>query len=173
VRIGGRDVQTDPAARGLIGLVSHQSLLYEDLTARENLRFAAALHGIAGAEQRVRDALDTAGLTAVADRRTGTFSRGMIQRLTIARATLHAPVLLLLDEPFTGLDAPAAQLLRRRMAAERAAGRAVLCVTHEPAEAWHEATRIVVLIAGKVVIDQPRPTDLERFRRDYQELLRQ
>jgi heme exporter protein A len=171
VRVGNLDLHADPEARGAIGFLSHQTLVYDDLTARENLRFAAALHGLDGADQRVQQALDAVGLAHRADVRAGTFSRGMSQRLAIARATLHAPPVLLLDEPFTGLDSPAATALRERLAAERAGGRVLICVTHEPAEVWEIATRVVVIRGGRIVLDTPRPPDLEAFRVTYAGLL--
>lgn len=167
VLIAGRDVHADPGARAQLGLLSHQALVYDDLTARENLRFAAALHGLDAVEQTVQDALEAVGLTRGADSRVAGFSRGTLQRLAIARATLHRPALLLLDEPFTGLDAASANDLRHRITAERTAGRGVICVTHEPGEAWLPATRIVVLSAGRVVLDIPRPDSLEEFRVAY------
>lgn len=171
VRVAGLDLHADPAGRGTIGFLSHQSLLYDDLTARENLRFAAAMYGLDGAEARVQRALEAVGLSDRADSRAGTFSRGMAQRLAIARATLHEPPVLLLDEPFTGLDVPGSNALRQRMAAECAAGRTLVCVTHEPAEVWSIATRIVVLKAGKVVFDAPRPEGIDGFRITYDRLL--
>ncbi|MEP6590321.1 MAG: heme ABC exporter ATP-binding protein CcmA [Gemmatimonadota bacterium] len=167
VRVAGRDVHAEPSSRSALGLLSHQSFLYDDLTARENLRFAAALHGLNGVDSLVEDAIEAMGLARFADRPVAGFSRGTQQRLAIARATLHQPSLLLLDEPFTGLDAHSAGELRSRIAAERAAGRAVVCVTHEPGEAWLPATRVVALAGGRVVLDQPRPDSLEEFRVAY------
>lgn len=164
VRIAGRDLLRDPAARGAVGFLSHQTLLYEDLTPRENLRFAAALHGLDDAERRIAEALDRAGLAARADTVVRGFSRGMLQRLALSRATLHAPPVLLLDEPFTGLDGPAAADLRLRVAARRDAGDAVIAVTHDPGELWTAADRVVVLQAGRIVSDEARPADLAAFR---------
>ena len=167
IRVAGRDVHADPSARAGLGLLSHHAFVYDDLTARENLRFAGALHGLHDVESRVQDALDAVGLTRWADSIVAGFSRGTLQRLAIARSTLHQPTLLLLDEPFTGLDATAAVDLRHRISAERAGGRAVVCVTHEPGEAWLPATRVVVLAAGRLVLDVPRPDSLEEFRVAY------
>jgi heme exporter protein A len=171
VRVRDLDLHADPEARGAIGFLSHQTLVYDDLTARENLRFAAALHGLDGVEQRVQRALDDVGLAHRAEARAGTFSRGMSQRLAIARATLHGPPVLLLDEPFTGLDTPGADALRARLAVERDSGRVLVCVTHEPAEVWEIATRVVVLRGGRIVLDTPRPADLAAFRSTYAGLL--
>lgn len=166
VTVAGRDLWRDPSARRAVGFLSHHAFVYDDLTARENLRFAAALHGLDGVESRIDAALDAAGLTRRADATVAGFSRGMLQRLAIARATLHDPALLLLDEPFTGLDAPAGDALRERLAALRA-GRALVCVTHEPSELWTLASRVVVLVGGRVVLDAPRPESLDAFRATY------
>lgn len=171
IEIAGRDVHADPDARRPLGLLSHQSFLYEDLTARENLRFAAELHGLDSVSSRVEAALADARLTSRADSRVFGFSQGMLQRLAIARATMHGPTLLLLDEPFTSLDAAAARTLRERVLAEREAGRAVVCVTHEPAELWQVATRVIVLRSGVMVLDEPRPADLGEFRTRYDALV--
>ncbi|MGH7592504.1 MAG: heme ABC exporter ATP-binding protein CcmA [Gemmatimonadales bacterium] len=170
VRIQNRQLRTDPAARSLVGFLSHQSLLYDDLTAQENLRFAAQLHGLDGVEQRVRDALDAAGLTQRAATRAGALSHGTRQRLAIARATLHAPALLLLDEPFSGLDALGSELLRGSIGAAVAGRRAIVCVTHQPAEIWMLATRVVLLDRGAVVADTPRPPVLDEFLAGYRRL---
>jgi heme ABC exporter ATP-binding subunit CcmA len=163
VRIQDRELRSDPGARLLVGFLSHQNFLYEDLTARENLRFAARLYGLDAVELRVRDALDTAGLTPHAEARAGALSHGMRQRLAIARATLHDPAVLLLDEPFTGLDAAATDLLQRRIQADVDHGRTVVCVTHQPAEIWPMATRVVMLDRGALVLDAPRPSALAEF----------
>lgn len=166
VEVGGRSLWRDPAARAAIGFLSHHAFVYDDLTARENLRFAAALHALDGAESRVEAALDAAGLTRRADATVAGFSRGMLQRLAIARATLHDPALLLLDEPFTGLDALAGDAFRARLEG-LLAGRAMICVTHEPGELWTLASRVVVLAGGRVVFDEPRPGSLDAFRSTY------
>lgn len=171
VRIAGADVCRDPAARRTIGFLSHHALLYDDLTPRENLRFAAALHGLDNAEHRIDAALATADLVARADRPVRGFSRGMLQRLALARATLHAPAVLLLDEPFTGLDVAAAAALRERVRSHRDGGGAVVAVTHEPGDLWEVATRVVVLVAGRLVLEEPRTGGLAAFRDRYAGLL--
>ena len=171
VRVAGVDVRIDPTARKGIGMLSHHAMVYDDLTPRENLRFAAALHELANAEQLITASLDAAGLAARADSVVRGFSRGMLQRLAIARATLHSPDVLLLDEPFTGLDAPAARTLRERIAAEHLAGRTIVCVSHDPSDIWDTATRIVVLVDGRVLHDAPRPDSLAQFRDDYARMI--
>jgi heme exporter protein A len=171
VRISGAALRGNPVARSAVGFLSHQTLLYDDLTARENLRFAATLHGLDSVEQRVMDALNAAGLTQRADVRAGALSHGTRQRLSIARATLHAPLVLLLDEPFSGLDATAAEQLRGRIAAEATQGRAVVCVTHQPDDLWPIATRIVVLDRGALVLDIARPEGIDAFLASYNQAL--
>ncbi len=171
VRIGGADLMRDPAARGSVGILSHAAMVYDDLTPRENLRFAAALHNLVDPSDRIAAALAAASLDEHADRPVRGFSRGMLQRLALARATLHAPGVLLLDEPFTGLDARATDALRRRIADEKTAGRVQICVTHDPAEVWDVATRVVVLVAGKVVHDSPRAESIDAFRATYSGLV--
>lgn len=165
VKVSGRDPHRDPAARATLGLLSHQTALYADLTARENLTFAARLHRLDRREERVAAALDMAGLSAASDAPVGTFSRGMAQRLALARVTLHDPRLLLLDEPFTGLDLPAADALRQRLRTHRDRGGGLLCVTHDAGDLWEIATRVAVLRQGTLVFDQPRPDSLDDFRR--------
>jgi heme exporter protein A len=171
VRVAGALLRRAPAARSAVGFLSHQTLLYDDLTARENLRFAAALHGLDSAEQRVMDALNVAGLTQRADARTGILSHGTRQRLSIARATLHSPDVLLLDEPFSGLDAAAIEHLRSGIAADALRGRAIVCVTHQPADIWQIATRVVMLNRGAVVLDVARPATLDGFLTSYNQAL--
>ncbi len=171
VRVGGIDLSRDPSARGVIGMLSHVAMVYDDLTPRENLRFAATLHEIADPTERIDAALRAAALDEHADRPVRGFSRGMLQRLALARATLHAPAVLLLDEPFTGLDARATEALRARVADERERGRVQICVTHDPAELWDVATRVVVLVAGRVVHDAPRAESLDAVRAMYSELV--
>jgi heme exporter protein A len=171
VRVGGADLRQAPAARSAVGFLSHQTLLYDDLTARENLRFAATLHNLDSVETRVMDSLNAAGLTQRADARAGVLSHGTRQRLSIARATLHDPAVLLLDEPFSGLDAGAVERLRDRLGADAARGRAVICVTHQPADIWPVATRVVVLQRGVVLLDMARPDALGDFLSNYRQAI--
>jgi heme exporter protein A len=164
VLVAGRDLHAEPEARRSVGFLSHSALVYEDLTPRENLAFAAALHRLDDSSARIARALETAGLSARADRPTRGCSRGMLQRLALARATLHEPPILLLDEPFTGLDAQASQALVSRMVADRTTGRAIVAVTHDPEVLWSAATRVVLLEDGAVALDVPRPDDPRELR---------
>jgi heme exporter protein A len=137
-------------ARGRVGYIGHATFLYPALTARENLLFAARLHGVAKPRERADELLAELDLAGVADRAAGSFSRGLAQRLSIARALVHDPALLLLDEPFTGLDPVSADRLAQRIGALRAAGRALVLVTHELARAAALADCAIVLVDGRV-----------------------
>ncbi|MBK8987495.1 MAG: heme ABC exporter ATP-binding protein CcmA [Chloroflexi bacterium] len=134
-----------------IGLVSHQSLLYGDLTAAENLAFFARLYRLDNADARVMAALKKVGLFARQRDPVSTFSRGMVQRLTIARATLHEPDVLLLDEPYTGLDQDASQLLDDLLRQEHGNGRTILMITHDLAHGLNLCDRTAILNRGKIV----------------------
>ena len=134
-----------------MGLVSHQPLLYGDLTAAENLMFFARLYSLDNRDQRVLDALRTVGLLARQRDPVRTFSRGMTQRLTLARATLHEPDVLLFDEPYTGLDQQASQLLDNLLRQEAARGRTILMITHDLAHGLNLCDRIAILSRGKIV----------------------
>ena len=137
--------------RRYIGLVSHHSLLYGDLSAAENLSFFARLYGLDSQDERVATALKAVGLTARQRDPVRTFSRGMVQRLTIARATLHEPDVLLLDEPYTGLDQEAARLLDDLLRRESENGRTILMITHDLVHGLNLGDRIVILNRGQIV----------------------
>jgi len=130
VRVAGADPHGSPEARSAIGLLSHQTLLYDDLTAGENLFFFARLYDLEEREERVGLALEDAGLAEWRDHRVRNFSRGMKQRLALARATLHHPSVLLFDEPFTGLDQVATDALSRHLRRFKEEGRTCVLVTH-------------------------------------------
>jgi ABC-type multidrug transport system ATPase subunit len=132
-------------------LLTHRTRLYEELSAAENLRFGCALHGIDPA--LVPGALEGVGLAGVAGERVAGFSQGMRQRVAIARTILRRAELLLLDEPYAGLDADAREVVDRLVLAARDAGRTVLLATHQPTRAGL-ATRTVVLEAGRL---RPHP----------------
>lgn len=135
------------ARRGSVGLVAHDAMLYDALSARENLRFFARLHGLRGPGP-VDRALELLGLSDRADDRAATFSRGMLQRLAIARALLPTPGLLLLDEPLSGLDAATVDALLALLAAERGRGTAMVIVSHQLAGLERVATHRAEIRAG-------------------------
>jgi heme exporter protein A len=143
------------ALRRRIGLIDHQPLLYRDLTASENLAFFAALYEPGDPRRRVAAALERFGLLARADDPVKSFSRGMVQRLAIARALLHDPDLLLADEPFTGLDAPSVAFLAGVLDELIAAGKTIVMVNHDVPQTLRIARRVIVLRDGLVALDQP------------------
>lgn len=152
VRVGDRDLADSAASiRSEFGVVSHQTMLYEDLTALENLSFYGRLYGLSDVAQVSRDALVVVGLADRGDDRVRTFSRGMKQRLAIARATIHDPQCLLFDEPFTGLDVAGRDILTERIRHFQAQGRTAIVVTHDLHQAVGLADRFVMLAKGRVV----------------------
>jgi heme exporter protein A len=169
--LGQRLTHASAPVRRAIGLLSHQSLLYDDLTLRENLIFTARLYALDRPDVVVREALEAAGLSDRANDLPPKLSRGLLQRAAIARATLHRPSLLLLDEPFTALDATASDRLRADLRARVLAGAALLIVTHHLEEAWELATRVAVLVQGRWVAEEAREGPLDAFLPRYHRLL--
>lgn len=155
VMVAGAEPHRSAPARATIGLLSHSTLLYDDLSARENLSFFARLYGLSTPEERVAQALDAVGLEERQHHRVRTFSRGMKQRLALARATLHNPAVLLFDEPYTGLDQRAAAALSRQLGLLKEQGRTSVLVTHNLEEAIHLADHLVILRRGRVGYDAP------------------
>lgn len=140
----------------LIGLVSHASLLYQDLTGRENLHLFAQLYGMSLSEARERSSwlLHQVDLEDAADRRVSTYSRGMCQRLSIARAILQDPPIVLLDEPYTGLDRASAGTLNQLLESLKARGRLMVLITHRLDMPSGMVERAILLKQGGVVADE-------------------
>jgi heme ABC exporter ATP-binding subunit CcmA len=158
ISVGGWELPREAAAvRAQIGMVSHKPLLYENLNARENLRFFARLYNlpVAQREQRIDLLLERVGLARRAGDLIRTYSRGMQQRLSIARALLHEPEVLLFDEPYTGLDQAASAMLDDIAQESRANGRTLIMATHELDRAVRLASRVVILSRGVVAFDAP------------------
>lgn len=154
VSVGGWDFPMNAEkVRRHIGLVSHQSLLYHDLSAAENLVFFARLYQLDDIADRVGSALKKVGLFARQRDPVGSFSRGMVQRLTIARATLHEPDVLLLDEPYTGLDQDASMLLDNLLAQEAQKGRTIMMITHDLVHGLEHSQRIAILNNGRIAYE--------------------
>ena len=137
--------------RRRLGVISHQTMLYDDLTARENLRFYGDLYGVDHVDDRIDHVLEDVGLAGRDGDRFRTFSRGMKQRLTIARAVLHEPSILLLDEPFTGLDTAARDMLASHISGFRSEGRTIVLVTHDLTQALTLADEFILLSRGRVI----------------------
>jgi heme exporter protein A len=157
-------------ARRAVGFLSHQSLLYDDLTLLENLTLAARLYLLERPVQVARTALEAAGLADRAADLPRRLSRGLLQRAALARSMLHNPRVLLLDEPFTGLDAVASSRLRSDLRAGLSRGLGLVLVTHNLPDAWELASRVAVLIQGRWAADEPRSGTLEDFLPRYQRL---
>ena len=138
-------------ARRQIGLLSHQPLLYGDLTAEENLRFFGQMYDVPRLEARILELLDRVDLLDRRQDRARTFSRGMQQRLAIARALLHDPAVVLLDEPFTGLDPRASDRLEEMLHLLRDGKRTVVMTIHDLERGWAMCDRALVLARGKIV----------------------
>ncbi|MEO5821020.1 MAG: ATP-binding cassette domain-containing protein [Vicinamibacteraceae bacterium] len=143
------------AVRGRIGWLGHDPGLYPELTAAENLRFFAALHGVSDPEARVAEALDRARLRDRAGDQVGRFSRGMRQRIGLERALIGSPRIVLLDEPFTGLDEASSEALLVRLATLRESGAIVLLSTHDPARVAGLLDAAIVLHGGRVAAQVP------------------
>ena len=166
VRYGTRTAsEAGPDLRARLGFLSHDLHLYPELTAQENLEFFAQLYGVPRVAERVGEALARAGLTARAGDLVNGFSRGMRQRLALERALLHDPRLLLLDEPFTGLDDASVAALVARLKELRAASRIVVVVTHDLDVAEVLLDRVAVLKEGRLIaLDEAHGRIREHYR---------
>lgn len=170
VQIAGWRLPAQAAAvRNRLGVVSHLPLLYADLTAEENLHFYGRMYGVPDLQARLDDMLDLVGLSPRRRDLVRTFSRGMQQRLSIGRAVLHDPDVLLLDEPHTGLDQDACVMLDSILSEVAAQGRTIVMASHDLARAADLASRFDVISRGKIVASKGReefdPQDLLRFYR--------
>lgn len=159
--------------RRRLGLISHEPLLYGDLTADENLRFFGRMYDVADLSARIDTVLERVGLLARRRDPVRTYSRGMVQRLSIARAILHDPGVMLLDEPYTGLDLQAADMLRGVLQDLATAGRTVLLTTHNLEQGLEMCTRIAILHRGRLAWQGLRSeTDLLAMREIYRDATR-
>ena len=151
VRIAGYDLRRRPtAARRQVGVVSHSGFLYDDLTCRENLTFYGRLYAVDNLKNRVADVLGRVGLTQRADRRVRNLSHGMQKRLAIARAILHRPSLLLMDEPESGLDRESVAALADLLREWTGSGRAVVMTTHNVDLGLAWGNKVAVLSHGRL-----------------------
>jgi heme exporter protein A len=157
--------------RRAVGFVSHQTLLYDDLSLLENLAFTARLYGLDRPVETAASALEGAGLAQRQLDSPRRLSRGLQQRVALARALLHDPSLILMDEPFTALDAAAAQALRDGLRLRLSRGAGLVLVTHQLADAWDLASRVAVLDQGRWLADERRSGPLESFLGRYRSLV--
>ena len=165
VTYGGQTARALGATlRSSIGLLAHELYLYPELTARQNLEFFASLYGL-DVSAAVPAALESAGLSDRADDAVLGFSRGMRQRLALERALMHQPRLVLMDEPFTGLDDAAVATVRARLQALTASGAIVVLATHDLDLADGLVSRVAIMRGGKLVTDEPAAPGLRaRYR---------
>ena len=168
IELFGTDVREHPdEVRSLVGLISHSSMLYPDLTALENLEFFARLYGVSDPHARAMELLDAVGL---AHRRLDvvrTFSRGMVQRVAIARALVNDPRIVLLDEPYSGLDPHASAVFDDLIASLRE-GRTFVMVSHDVAKGLALASHVLVMARGRVVaFDRRDAVDDDAFMTVY------
>jgi ABC-type multidrug transport system ATPase subunit len=152
--------------RRRIGVVTHQTYLYDDLTAFENLKFYGTMYDVPNLGERIHEVIGQVGLTARLHQRVGTLSRGLQQRLAIARAVIHRPAILLLDEPETGLDQHARAMLEEMLASLNE--RTVVMTTHNLERGLEMGDRVMILDGGKVVYEEMKHSmDLSTLQETY------
>ena len=173
VWVGSVERRRNPGfIRRQVGVVAHRGLLYEDMSCQENLLFYGRMFGLKSFQGRVEEVLRLVGLEGRRSHKVRTLSNGMQKRLSIARAILHDPHILLLDEPEAGLDQEALEMLTRLLEGWRAAGRAVVMTTHnlEQGLAWGD--RVAILSGGKIAFEESRRSlDVAGFRGTYRQYL--
>lgn len=171
VHVEGKSVH-DAVVRQHIGLISHQSMLYRALTARENVEFAAKLYGVPDPAAAARRALERMRILDRRDAPVRSLSRGLQQRVSIARAIVHEPSVVLLDEPYTGLDAAGGAALTEMLHLLRQAHAALVLVTHNVDEGLSVATRAAVMLAGRIVrLDEERIDDVAAYQAMYRAMV--
>ncbi|QBD81224.1 heme ABC exporter ATP-binding protein CcmA [Ktedonosporobacter rubrisoli] len=174
IRIEGLEMERDAQRiRQLIGFVAHQPYLYEELTANENLLFFGQMYGVAQLRERAQALLERVGLTKRIHERVSTLSRGQLQRLAWARALLHEPRLLLLDEPDTGLDQEGHALVEALLNEHRQGGGTTLFTSHQLEYVLRFSDNVALLSGGRIVTQMPTATlTLEKLQQIYQEKVR-
>lgn len=175
VRVQGVDVRRDTHARGRVGLISHQSMLYAPLTALENVEFTARLYGLPDPRGAARAALESMRVADRAHMPVRTLSRGLQQRVSIARAMVHEPTVVLLDEPYSGLDEAGAQALTSLLQSLGARGATLVVVTHNVAEGLALATHAAIMTEGCFARFEQRGAstvfDAQRYAAEYRALV--
>jgi heme ABC exporter ATP-binding subunit CcmA len=173
VLLGGRNLKdADEDTRRKIGFVSHESLLYKDLTVRDNLSYYARMYGVPDRDRKIDEMIRRVGLDAKSTVLVSALSRGMKQRLSLARAFIHEPSVLLLDEPFTGLDERASEILEEVLAEFKRSRGTVIMVTHDIDRGWTHADRVVVFEKGTVAHEiSARETSPDVFKDEYRRIL--
>ena len=156
--------------RRRIGVVTHQTFLYSNLTAYENLEFYSRMYDVPGRKERIHKVTAMVGMTSRLHDRVGTLSRGMQQRLSIARSLLHKPAIMLLDEPETGLDQQSVSMLWQALQTEGDGKRTIILTTHNLERGFELGERLLILVQGKIVCQMSKQTlDLAGLKEAYQQ----
>ncbi len=167
-RVAGFDAEEGEELRRRIGVISHQTFLYDNLTAYENIKFYGQLYDVENLEQRVEEVIKEVGLFLRRHELVRTFSRGMQQRLSIARAIVHQPVVLFFDEPYTGLDQHAARIFRNLLAKLHTGKRTIIMTTHDLSRGLEISDMIAIMVSGRIVYSQEaEKVDRQTFEKIY------
>ncbi|MGD9809155.1 MAG: ABC transporter ATP-binding protein [Deferribacterales bacterium] len=156
--------------RSRFGVISHQPFLYSELTAMENLRFYAKLYGVEKIDDRIKELLDKVELYKRRNDKVRGYSRGMLQRLSITRALLHNPDIVVLDEPYTGLDTHASDILTKILMELFDEQRTILMVTHNIKQGYDASSRLAIIRRGQIVFDRKKSDiAIDEFEHAYTE----
>lgn len=154
LKVSGFDTQKESGkVRESVGVISHDPYLYENLSAFENIKFFGEMYGVSDVDSRAKELIELLGLGTRMDDLVRTFSRGMKQRLSVARSIVHDPSVLLLDEPYTGLDQKGAKIFGDTLGWLKSHGRTILMTTHNIDEALTLSDRVGIITSGKVVYE--------------------
>ncbi len=167
--IANQDIKKEPdKVRGLIGVISHDPYLYVNLSALENIKFFASLYGVSQTEEKAVEVIKQLGLESRMHDLVRTFSRGMQQRLDVARAIVHEPKILLLDEPYTGLDQHGARIFGELLKWLKSQNRTIIMTTHNLPEGLEISDRAVILDRGKIIYESGADrVEIARFKEIY------
>lgn len=173
VTIAGIEMRkAGPKLRALVGVVSHETMLYADLTTEENLRFHAKLFGLPNPREAVERAVERLDVAHVLDKPVRALSRGTRQRVALARALIHDPAVILLDEPYTGLDEAAAASLSELLEGLATPERILMLTLHDVVRALSGPRRLLVLSGGRIALDEPIDGSTDQMAETYLGLLR-
>ncbi len=167
--IAGHDIKKEPdKVRGLIGVISHDPYLYRNLSALENIEFFASLYGISQAKEKAIEVIRQVGLESRMHDLVRTFSRGMRQRLAVARAIVHEPMILLLDEPYTGLDQHGSRIFGEMLKWLKFENRTIVMTTHNISEGLEISDRVAILNGGRIAYESnASEIEVARFKEIY------
>ncbi|MER3447535.1 MAG: sodium ABC transporter ATP-binding protein [Candidatus Dadabacteria bacterium] len=172
--VANHDIKKEPnRVRGLIGVISHEPYLYGNLSALENIRFFASLYGVSQAEEKAVDLIKRVGLESRMHDLVRTFSRGMQQRLAVARAIIHEPKILLLDEPYTGLDQHGGRIFGDLLRWLKSQNRTIIMTTHSLTEGLGISDKVAILDNGKIIYESDADgVEIARFKEIYFEIIK-